>query len=161
THDTNILAGTQADDSDSECDEQVILVPSFPSNSFSAHSVAAKYGFDFSDDTAALLHQEAIETRRNLVLATRDPVPSIVSTGGVPASSVLASGVLAGSLPASGVPAGSVPASGVPAGSLPASSLPASGVPAGSVPASGVPAALNVAVDHVATKRVNTIHPQS
>nr|GEV72968.1 putative ribonuclease H-like domain-containing protein [Tanacetum cinerariifolium] len=35
THDTNILAGTQADDSESECDEQIILVPSFPSNSFS------------------------------------------------------------------------------------------------------------------------------
>nr|GFA28381.1 copia protein [Tanacetum cinerariifolium] len=97
---------------------QVILVPSFPSNSFSA----------------------AIETHRNLVLAAGDPAPSIVSTSGVligsvPASGVPAGSLLASSLPASGVPAGSVPASGVPA-----SSLPASGVPAGSVPASGVPA---------------------
>nr|GFA12288.1 ribonuclease H-like domain-containing protein [Tanacetum cinerariifolium] len=37
--DTNILAGTQADDSDSECDEHVILVSSFPSNSFSGPTV--------------------------------------------------------------------------------------------------------------------------
>ncbi|GJT62791.1 putative ribonuclease H-like domain-containing protein [Tanacetum coccineum] len=33
--DTHINAGTQDDDSDSECDEQVIVVPSFPSNNFS------------------------------------------------------------------------------------------------------------------------------
>ncbi|GJU39489.1 putative ribonuclease H-like domain-containing protein [Tanacetum coccineum] len=39
TQDTNIHAGTQ-DDSDSECDEQVIVVPSFPSNSFSGPKVA-------------------------------------------------------------------------------------------------------------------------
>ncbi|GJZ92221.1 hypothetical protein Tco_0664286 [Tanacetum coccineum] len=38
TQDTNIHAGTQAD-SDSECDEQVIVVPSFPSNSFSGTKV--------------------------------------------------------------------------------------------------------------------------
>nr|GEW55816.1 putative ribonuclease H-like domain-containing protein [Tanacetum cinerariifolium] len=144
---------TQADDSDSECDEQVILVPSFPSNSFSgptvhdvsapmennldyaeelarlqrqeyeAHSATAKHGFEFSDNTAVLLHQAEIETRRNLVLAAGDPAGSIVSTGGVPTGSVPASGVFAGSLlacivSASGVPAGSVPASGVPAVNL-------------------------------------------
>ncbi|GJS36842.1 putative ribonuclease H-like domain-containing protein [Tanacetum coccineum] len=81
TQDTNIHAGTQ-DDSDSECDEQVIVVPSFPSNSFSgpkvneasemvesnsdyaeelarlqrqeheAKDTAEKYGFGFSKDTA-------------------------------------------------------------------------------------------------------------
>ncbi|GKD33888.1 putative ribonuclease H-like domain-containing protein, partial [Tanacetum coccineum] len=38
TQDTNIHAGTQVD-SDSECDEQVIVVPSFPSNSFSGPKV--------------------------------------------------------------------------------------------------------------------------
>nr|GEW74782.1 retrovirus-related Pol polyprotein from transposon TNT 1-94 [Tanacetum cinerariifolium] len=163
THDTNILAGTQADDSDSECEEQVILVPSFPSNSFSgpmvhdvsapmennlnyaeelarlqrqeykAHSAAAKHGFEFFDDTAALLRQAAIETRRNLVLDAGDPARSIVSTGGVPAGGVPASGVLCGSLPASIVSTVGVPASGVPAGSLPASSVFASGVLAGSI----------------------------
>nr|GEY11454.1 hypothetical protein [Tanacetum cinerariifolium] len=178
THDTNIIAGTQADDSKSECDEQVILVPSFPSNSFSghmvhdvsaliennldyaeelarlqrkeyeAHSAAAKHGFEFSVDTTVLLHQAAIEARRNLVLAAGDPAGSIVSTGGVPAGSVSASGVPAGSLHASsvstsGVPAGSVLASGVLAGSLPASSVHAGGVIAGSIDSAefGVPAA--------------------
>nr|GEU95559.1 ribonuclease H-like domain, reverse transcriptase, RNA-dependent DNA polymerase [Tanacetum cinerariifolium] len=157
---TVFLLGIQADDSESECDEQVILVPSFPSNSFSgptvhdvsapmennldyaeelaklqrqeyeAHSVVAKHGFEFSDDTAALLHQDAIETHRNLVLAVGDPAGSMVPASGVPA----------GSLPANSVPAGSVPASPVPASSVPAGSLPASRVPAGSVPASNVPA---------------------
>nr|GEU75490.1 ribonuclease H-like domain, reverse transcriptase, RNA-dependent DNA polymerase [Tanacetum cinerariifolium] len=217
THDTNILAGTQADDLESECDEQVILVPSFPSNSFlgptvydvsapiennldyteelarlqrqeyEAHSTTTKHGFEFSNDTAALLHQAAIETHRNLVLVAGNLAGSIVSTGGVPAGSVPASGVPTGSLLASivstsGVPAGSVPTSGVPAGSLPASSVPASSVIVGSIDSAkiGVPAAtgifssssydadfyadvtnlaLTVVVDPVATKRVNTILP--
>nr|GFC74965.1 hypothetical protein [Tanacetum cinerariifolium] len=82
TQDTNIIAGIQDDDSESECDEQAILVPSFPSNSLSgskvndvsapmetnldyaeelarlqkqeykAHSTAVKYGFEFSNGTA-------------------------------------------------------------------------------------------------------------
>nr|GFA91021.1 ribonuclease H-like domain-containing protein [Tanacetum cinerariifolium] len=121
THDTNIISGTQDDDSESECDEQVILVPFFPSNSFSgpkvhnisapmennldyaeelarlqrqeheAHSAAAKYGFEFSDETTEMLHQAEIETRRNMVLAAGDPTGSIVSTSSVPAGSVLAS----------------------------------------------------------------------
>nr|GEU41690.1 ribonuclease H-like domain-containing protein [Tanacetum cinerariifolium] len=189
THDTNILTGTQADDSESECDKQV------QRQEYEAHSAAAKHGFEFFDDTAALLHQAAIETHRNLVLAAGDPAGSIVSTGSAPAGSVPASAVPAGSLPASivstgGVPAANVPASGVPAGSLPTSSVPAGGVIAGSIDSAefGVPAAsesvpavfsndpaatfplppchslgssLNVVVDPVATKRVNTIHPQS
>nr|GEW97446.1 retrovirus-related Pol polyprotein from transposon TNT 1-94 [Tanacetum cinerariifolium] len=148
TQDTNILAGTQDDDSEYECDEQAILVPSFPSNSFSslkvndvsapmennldyteelarlqkqeheAHSAAAKYGFEFSNETAEMLHQVEIKTRRNLVLAAGDPASSIVSTGDVPAGSV---------------PAGSVPTSHVPASSVPARIVPASNVPAGGV----------------------------
>nr|GFA65683.1 retrovirus-related Pol polyprotein from transposon TNT 1-94 [Tanacetum cinerariifolium] len=210
TQDTNINAGTQDDDSESECDEHAILVPSFPSNSFSgpkvnevfatmknhldyaekldrlqrqeheAHSAAKKYGFEFSNETAEMLHQAEIETRRNLVLAAGDLDGSIVSTDGVPAASV----------PAGSVPASSVSTSSVPAGSVPASSVPAGGVLAGSVNSAGfgdpatseyVPAVFNldhadnstlppghslgstlsVAVDPVATKRVNTIHPQS
>nr|GEX52895.1 putative ribonuclease H-like domain-containing protein [Tanacetum cinerariifolium] len=170
THATNMLTGTQADDSESECDEQ--------------------HGFEFSVDTAALLPQAKIEIRRNLVPAAGDPAGSIVPTGGVPSSSVPASsvpggGVLDGSIvPTGGVPAGSIPASGVPTGSVPASSVPAGGVLAGCIvsaefgdPAASasildilttapaatapLPLALNVAVDHVATKRVNIIHPQS
>nr|GFD34325.1 ribonuclease H-like domain-containing protein [Tanacetum cinerariifolium] len=70
-----------------------------------AHSAAAKYGFEFSNETAEMLHQADIKTCRNLVLAARDPAGSIVSTGGVPAASI---------------PAGSVPASHVPASSIPA-----------------------------------------
>nr|GFA44852.1 hypothetical protein [Tanacetum cinerariifolium] len=264
THDTNIIAGTQDDDSESECDEQAILVPSFPSNSFSgpkvhdvsapmennlyyaeelarlqkqeykAHSVAAKFGFEFSNGIAEMLHQDDIETRRKLVLAAGDPAGSIVSTGGVPAGSIPAGSVLASHVPTSSVPAGSVSDSHVHAGSVPASHVPASSIPAGGVlagsidsarfgdPAASesVPAvftpdhaavsllppghslgssehstqfpspsdlgnhqptagifssssydddfcvdvtnlALNVAMDPVATKRVNTIHPQS
>nr|GFB95493.1 ribonuclease H-like domain-containing protein [Tanacetum cinerariifolium] len=146
TQDTNINAGTQDDDLESECDEQAILVPSFPSNSFSgpndvsapvknnldyakeiarlqrqeheAHSTAAKYGFEFSNETTEMLHQAEIKTRRNLVLAAGDAAGSIVSTGGVPAGSV---------------PASHVPASSVPAGSVPASSVPARNVPTGGV----------------------------
>nr|GFD32063.1 ribonuclease H-like domain-containing protein [Tanacetum cinerariifolium] len=46
-----------------------------------AHSAAAKYGFEFSNETAEMLHQVEIETYRNLVLAAGDPT-GIVSTGG-------------------------------------------------------------------------------
>nr|GEU44226.1 hypothetical protein [Tanacetum cinerariifolium] len=254
TQDTNINAGTQDDDSESEGDEQAILAPSFPSNSFSdpkvnevfatmenhldyaeelaglqrqeheAHSAAEKYGIEFSNETAEMLHQAEIETRRNLVFAAGDPAGSIVSTGGVPAGSVPV-----GSIPTSSVPASNVPTSSVPASNDPASSVPAGGVLAGSADSAGFgdPAASesvlavfnldladnstlphghslgssehstrfpspsdlgnhqpkagifssssydddfcadvtnlasSVAVDHVVTKRVNTIHPQS
>nr|GFA46705.1 hypothetical protein [Tanacetum cinerariifolium] len=67
-----------------------------------AHSAAAKYGFEFFDETTEMLHQPEIKTPRNLVLAMRDPVGSIVSTGGVPVGT-------------SNVPASHVPASHVPA----------------------------------------------
>nr|GEY05185.1 ribonuclease H-like domain-containing protein [Tanacetum cinerariifolium] len=110
TQDTNINAGTQDVDSESECDEQAILVLSFPSNSFS------------DSKTAKMLHQAEIKTRRNLVLAVGDPVGSIVSTGSVPTGSV---------------PTGSVPAQSIPAGSIPAISVPAGDVLAGSVDSAG------------------------
>nr|GEU62742.1 uncharacterized mitochondrial protein AtMg00810-like [Tanacetum cinerariifolium] len=143
TQDTNSIAGTQDDDSESEYDEQAILVTSFPSNSFlgfkvndisapmetnldyakeldrlqkqeyEAHFTAVKYGFEFSNGTAEMLHQVDIETRRNLVLAVGDPAGSIVSTGGVPAGNIPA-----GSVPASHVLASSIPAGGVLAGSI-------------------------------------------
>nr|GFB57546.1 retrovirus-related Pol polyprotein from transposon TNT 1-94 [Tanacetum cinerariifolium] len=158
TQDTNINSGTQDDDSESECDEHAILVPSFPFNSFlgpkvnevsattenhldyaeelarlqrqehEAQSAAKKYGFEFSNETAQMLHQAENKTRRNLVLAAGDPAGSIVSSSGVPAASVPA-----GSIPTSSVPASSVPTSNVPAGSVPASSVSAGGVLARSV----------------------------
>nr|GFB03641.1 copia protein [Tanacetum cinerariifolium] len=162
TQDTNIIAGTQDDDSESEYDEQAILVPSFPSNSFlgpkvnaisapiennldyaeelarlqkqehEAHSTATKYGFQFSNGTTEMLHQAKIETRRNLVLIAGDPAGSIVSTGGVPVGSVPA-----GSVPASHVPTSSVPAGSVPVSHVPASSIHAGGVLAGSIDSAG------------------------
>nr|GEV00202.1 ribonuclease H-like domain-containing protein [Tanacetum cinerariifolium] len=142
THDTNILADTQADDSDSECDEQFFRAPMennldyaeelarLQRQEYEAHSAVAKHGFEFSVDTAALLPQADIEIRRNLVPAAGEPTGSIVPTGGV----------LAGSDPAGSiVPIGrvladsSVPASDVHAGSITASSVPAGGVLAGSL----------------------------
>nr|GEZ17030.1 ribonuclease H-like domain-containing protein [Tanacetum cinerariifolium] len=109
-----------------------------------AHFAAEMYGFEFSNATTEMLHQAEIETRRNLVLTTRDPAGSIVSTGGVPTGSV---------------PTGSIPTSSVPASSVPASNVLAAGDLVGSVDSAGF--ASSVAVDPVATKRVNTIHPQS
>nr|GFC69419.1 hypothetical protein [Tanacetum cinerariifolium] len=50
---------------------------------YKAHSTAAKHGFEFSVDTAALLPQADIEIRRNLVPAAGNPASSIVPTGGV------------------------------------------------------------------------------
>ncbi|GKB97353.1 putative ribonuclease H-like domain-containing protein [Tanacetum coccineum] len=112
TQDPNIHAGTQ-DDSDSECDEQVIVVPSFPSNRFSgptvheasemvesnsdyaeelarlqrqeheANDTAEKYGFGFSKDTEEHLRQADIEARRNMVPA--DSIDPAASISVVPA----------------------------------------------------------------------------
>nr|GEY15800.1 putative ribonuclease H-like domain-containing protein [Tanacetum cinerariifolium] len=244
TQDTNIITGIQNDDSEFECDEQAILVPSFPSNCFlgpkvhdvstliennfdyteelarlqkqehEAHSTAAKNGFEFSNKTAKMLHQDEIKTRRNLVIAAGDPAGSIVSTGGVPVGSVPA-----GNIPTSSVPTRSVPTCNVPAGAVLAGSIDSAGfgdpaasesvlvvfnpdhgadspLPSGHSlgssehstrfpspsdlgnhqPTAGIFSsfsydddfcadvtnlALSVAVDTVATKRVNTIHPQS
>nr|GEW26675.1 hypothetical protein [Tanacetum cinerariifolium] len=73
---------------------------------------AEKYGFEFSNETAEMLHQAQIKTHKNLVPAAGDPACSIVSTGSVPASSVPAGSVPAGSVPAGGVLAGSVNSAG-------------------------------------------------
>nr|GEW38791.1 putative ribonuclease H-like domain-containing protein [Tanacetum cinerariifolium] len=136
TQDTNINAGTQDDDSESECDEQAILVPSFPSNSFlgpklNTVSATIENHLDYAEELARPQRQEheAHSTaKKNLVLAARDPAGSIVSTSGIPAASILAS-----SVPACSVPDGGVPARSIPASSVPASSVPAGGVLAGSV----------------------------
>nr|GEZ61242.1 retrotransposon protein, putative, unclassified [Tanacetum cinerariifolium] len=177
THDTNILAGTQADDSDFECDEQVILVPSFPSNSFSGPTVqnvsaSMKNNLDYTDELARFQRQESeahfadvkhdTNFRRNLV-----PASGIVPTGGDPADS---------SVPAGDVPADSIPVSSVPAGAVLAGSLVSTASAASSIPAAaGIFSSSfyddfcadvtnldsTVAVDPVATRRINSIHPQS
>ncbi|GJX83002.1 putative ribonuclease H-like domain-containing protein [Tanacetum coccineum] len=131
TQETNINAGTQDHDSDSEVDEQVIVVPSFPSNSFAgpssnhgpsvmernadyaeelaklqrqeyeAKDAAARYGYLFSQETAEIISQAEAEIRNHGVSADRDPA-GIDSAGGVSAGSTSA-----GSDPAGGNPAGS------------------------------------------------------
>nr|GEZ45703.1 hypothetical protein [Tanacetum cinerariifolium] len=88
THDTNILAGTQANDSDSKCDEHVILVPSFPSNSFSVPA-------------------------GGIVPTGGDPADSSVPADSIPVSSVPVGAVLAGSLVSTASAASSIPAAGV------------------------------------------------
>ncbi|GJR24342.1 putative ribonuclease H-like domain-containing protein [Tanacetum coccineum] len=125
TQETNIPAGTQAPDSDSDVEEQVIVVPSFPSNSFAgpsssngpsvmernadyaeelaklqrqeyeAKDAAARYGYLFSQATAEILSQAEAKIRHQGVSADRDPA------GGVSAGSTSA-----GSDPAGGHPAG-------------------------------------------------------
>ncbi|GKB59128.1 hypothetical protein Tco_0915314 [Tanacetum coccineum] len=60
TQDTNIHAGTQ--DSDSECDEQVIVVPSFPSNSFLGPKIheaseMVESSLDYAEELARLQKQ--------------------------------------------------------------------------------------------------------
>ncbi|GJT35025.1 putative ribonuclease H-like domain-containing protein [Tanacetum coccineum] len=114
TQETNINAGTQDHDSDSEVDEQVIVVPSFPSNSFAgpsssngpsvmernadyaeelaklqrqeyeAKDAAARYGYLFSQETAEILSQAEAEIRNQGVSADRDPA-GIASAGSDPA----------------------------------------------------------------------------
>ncbi|GKB80255.1 hypothetical protein Tco_0947150, partial [Tanacetum coccineum] len=126
TQETNINAGTQDDDSDSEVDEQVIVVPSFPSNSFAgpstsngpsvmernadyaeelaklqrqeyeAKDAAARYGYLFSQETTEIISQAKAEIRNHGVSANRDPA-GIDSAGGLSD----------GSDPAGGNPAGS------------------------------------------------------
>nr|GEV46506.1 putative ribonuclease H-like domain-containing protein [Tanacetum cinerariifolium] len=122
---TNTHAGTQNDDSESEYYAEELA--RFQRQEHKAHSAAEKYGFEFSNEKAKMLHQAEIETLRNLVLAAGDPAGSIVSTGGVPT----------GSVPAGSIPPSSVPASSVPASSVPAGSVPGGGVLAGSVDSAG------------------------
>ncbi|GJY36751.1 putative ribonuclease H-like domain-containing protein, partial [Tanacetum coccineum] len=129
TQETNIPAGTQAQDSDSDVEEQVIVVPSFPSNSFSgpsssngpsimernadyaeelaklqrqeyeAKDAAARYGYLFSQATAEILCQAEAEIRNQGVSADRDSA-GIGSAGGVSAGSTSAGSDPAGSIPA-------------------------------------------------------------
>ncbi|GJR48852.1 putative ribonuclease H-like domain-containing protein [Tanacetum coccineum] len=96
TQDTNIHAGTP-DDLDSECDEQVIVVPSFTSNSFSGPKVdeasdLVESSSDYAEELARLQKQayEANATAEKHpsqadLAASRNRVPAgeIDSTAGV------------------------------------------------------------------------------
>ncbi|GJZ17365.1 putative ribonuclease H-like domain-containing protein [Tanacetum coccineum] len=74
-----VKSGTQ-DDSDSECDETVIVVPSLPSNAFSAE----KYGFGFSKDTEEHLRQAdmvpagGIDPAASISAGTAEPFPTVI-----------------------------------------------------------------------------------
>ncbi|GJV00831.1 hypothetical protein Tco_1330101, partial [Tanacetum coccineum] len=62
TQETNIPAGTQAQDSDSDVEEQVIVVPSFPSNSFAGPSSSngpsvMERNADYAEELAKLQRQ--------------------------------------------------------------------------------------------------------
>ncbi|GJU98793.1 putative ribonuclease H-like domain-containing protein, partial [Tanacetum coccineum] len=129
TQETNINAGTQDTDSDSEVDEQMIVVPSFPSNSFAgpsssngpsvlernadyaeelaklqrqeyeAKDAAARYGYLFSQETAEIISQAEAEIRNQGVSADWDPA-GIDSAGGVSAGRTSAGSDPAGDNPA-------------------------------------------------------------
>ncbi|GJY92232.1 putative ribonuclease H-like domain-containing protein [Tanacetum coccineum] len=156
THETNINAGTQDHDSDSEVDEQVIVIPSFPSNRFAgpsssngprimernadyaeelaklqrqeheAKDAAARYGYLFSQATAEILCQAEAEIRDQGVSAVKDPA-------GVDSAVKDPAGVDSAVKDSAGVDS----ADGVSTGSPSADSDPAVGNPADSFPPAG------------------------
>nr|GEX31405.1 hypothetical protein [Tanacetum cinerariifolium] len=166
---TTSSAGIQADDSDSDCDEQVIIVPSYPS-----HSIQGTQPIDtpgdkvddspfssadeiFKKELARLKGEEqrdtsyanspTLGTANNAKDLQTPPSANTVPPGGIP------------------VPTGKVP---VPTGGLPV----ATGsviVPAGdtTVPTDDVSVHSSSLTDSMfdvspmPTKRINTIHPQS
>ncbi|GJQ96630.1 putative ribonuclease H-like domain-containing protein [Tanacetum coccineum] len=89
--DTNIHAGSQ-DDLDSECDEQVIVVPSFPSNSFSGTKVnKASEMMESSSDYAeelARLQKQAYEAN-SIAEQHLSQADLATSRNGVPAGKVV------------------------------------------------------------------------
>ncbi|GJU35509.1 putative ribonuclease H-like domain-containing protein [Tanacetum coccineum] len=95
TQDTNTHAGTH-DDSDSECDEQVIVVPSFPSNHFSGPKV----------HTASA----TVETKDTWKIADTVPAGSGVPATSIPAGSInqAAGGSAVPSTPSSSVIIGDI-----------------------------------------------------
>ncbi|GJR27786.1 putative ribonuclease H-like domain-containing protein [Tanacetum coccineum] len=112
TQDTNTHAGTH-DDSDSECDEQVIVVPSFPSNHFSGpkvHTASAtvESTSDYAEELARLQRQayEANSTAKD-TWNTADTVPT---GSGVPTTSIPAGSI---NQPAGGSAVPSTPSSSV------------------------------------------------
>ncbi|GJV81859.1 putative ribonuclease H-like domain-containing protein [Tanacetum coccineum] len=143
---------TQDLDSDSEVDEQVIVVPSFPSNSvagpsssngpsvmernadyaeelaklqrqeYEAKDAAARYGYLFSQATAEILCQAEAKIRNQGVSAVRDPA-GIDSAVRDPAGIDSAVRDTAGIDSAGGVSAGSPSAGSDPAGGNPADSF--------------------------------------
>ncbi|GJV18452.1 putative ribonuclease H-like domain-containing protein, partial [Tanacetum coccineum] len=202
TQDSHIHAGTE-DDSDSECDEQVIVVPSFPSNRFSgpkvheasemvesnsdyaeelarlrrqeheAKDTAEKYGFGFSKDT-----EEHLRHADMVPAGSINPTASIFAGSIDPAASIFAGPADDTSLPPGHSLGSSKHSIRFPSPFDLANSISSTSemediyhYPSTSIFSSssydadfgGTVTNLEpiVAVDHVPTKRVNTIHPQS
>ncbi|GKC93606.1 hypothetical protein Tco_1159048, partial [Tanacetum coccineum] len=144
-------AGFQDDDSDSDSDEQVILVPSYPSNNIpgaepkdtsDAHSNGV-----LVDTTKDIFQQELARLKDQEQRATSDA--ERLGLGFAKDAEELQKRASAKT-----VPPGSIP---VPTGSI----LVLSGdtmVSPSDVP---VPSASTVEVSPVVTKRINTVHPQS
>ncbi|GJY73907.1 putative ribonuclease H-like domain-containing protein [Tanacetum coccineum] len=89
TQDTNTHAGTH-DDSDSECDEQVIVVPSFPSNHFSGpkvHTASATV-----EKELARLQGQAYEAN-SVAKDTWKTADTVPAGSGVPATSIPAGSI--------------------------------------------------------------------
>ncbi|GJS85943.1 putative ribonuclease H-like domain-containing protein [Tanacetum coccineum] len=95
TQDTNTHAGTH-DDSDSECDEQVIVVPSFPSNHFSGPKVHIFFIYcflpqvestsDYAEELARL--QGQAYDAYSAAKATWKIADTVPAGSGVPATSI-------------------------------------------------------------------------
>ncbi|GJX15794.1 retrovirus-related pol polyprotein from transposon TNT 1-94 [Tanacetum coccineum] len=81
TQDPHIHAGTQ-DDSDSECDEQVIVVPSFPSNRFSGPKVHE--ASEMVENTEEHLRQAdmvpagSIDPAASISAGSAEPFPTVI-----------------------------------------------------------------------------------
>ncbi|GJR80718.1 putative ribonuclease H-like domain-containing protein [Tanacetum coccineum] len=169
-------------DSNSDVEEQVIVVPSFPSNSFAGPSSSngpsiMERNADYAEELAKLQRQDQAETeiRNQSVSADRDPA-GIGSAGGVSAGSTSVGSDPAGSHHAGHFqPAGcdDPAALGDPAVST---SVSADFIPVHDQFSSGIFTSSSydddfratltnlapaVEVNPVPTKRVNTIHPQS
>ncbi|GJZ48183.1 putative ribonuclease H-like domain-containing protein [Tanacetum coccineum] len=186
TQESNIPAGTQAQDSDSDVEEQVIVVPSFPSNSFAGPSSSndpsvMECNADYAEELAKLQRQEYEAKDAIARYGYLDPA-GIGSAGGVSASSpsVGSDPAVSTSISADFIPVHADESTLPPGQSLGSSEntkrfpvpsdvckdQPSSGIFTSSSYDDDFSATLTnlapaVEVNPVPTKKVNTIHPQS
>ncbi|GKA86242.1 putative ribonuclease H-like domain-containing protein [Tanacetum coccineum] len=201
--DPHIHACTQ-DDSDSECDEQVIVVPSFPYNRFTgpkvheasemvesnldyaeelarlqrqeheAKDTAEKYGFGFSKDTEEHLRQAdmvpagGIDPAASISAGSAEPFPTVIEPVHADETSLPPGHSLVSSEHSIRFPSPSDLANSISSSSEMEDIYhhPSIGIfTSSSYDADFGGTVTNLApivdVDHVPTKRVNTIHPQS
>ncbi|GJW69272.1 hypothetical protein Tco_0123696 [Tanacetum coccineum] len=169
--DTPNPAGTQDADSDSECDEQVIIIPSYPSHSIQEAEPKdiSSNEVDYSPlDSAEEIFQKELarlkgqEQRATSVAKDTEELQKRASTKSVPPGSI---SVPTGSIQ---IPSGdtTISPSSVPVPTDLGNNEPLLGIFSSSSYDDEFGADLNnlastVEVSLVATKRINTIHPQS